>query len=136
MKKNQQDSILDLLNSPAAVSLGVRSGKDRPIEPLAELKFSQANDLPVLPDEVQADEKQLRAYWRSLRAFLRSGEGGNEEGIICAESNLGESEFRAMHVQARLKKGKIEVADSYKKHLEQKLSLKDTNSVYFMPYYP
>lgn len=47
------------------------------------LAFEKPQERPVLPGTQPAPEKEQRAYWRTLRAFFRSGKGGGlpvEEG--------------------------------------------------------
>lgn len=41
-----------------------------------ELTFKTAEVFPSLPQGKPADEQQMRAYWRGLRNFFRSGNGG------------------------------------------------------------
>ncbi|MCO6480159.1 MAG: ferredoxin [Phaeodactylibacter sp.] len=44
------------------------------------LSFKEASGLPQLPKAAPAPEAEYRAYWRTLRAFFRSGKGGGLPG--------------------------------------------------------
>ncbi|MCF8245507.1 MAG: ferredoxin [Saprospiraceae bacterium] len=78
MKNNQPDNILlDLFTPEAAEAIGIRPGGGLTTERPAELTFSQASTLPVRPTAEPAFDEEQRAYWRTLRAFFRSGKGGH-----------------------------------------------------------
>ncbi len=87
MKNNQSDTILDLFTEEAAQSLGIREGGGLTDERPAELTFNQPSGLPVRPATELATDEEQRAYWRTLRAFFRSGKGGempmNADGSQC-----------------------------------------------------
>ena len=78
MKSNQQDNILlDLFTPEAAEAIGIRPGGGLTTERPAELTFAKVSDLPVRPSAEPATDEEQRAYWRTLRAFFRSGKGGH-----------------------------------------------------------
>ncbi|MCB0518995.1 MAG: ferredoxin [Saprospiraceae bacterium] len=77
MKNNQQDNLLlDLFTEEAAEQMGIRKGGGLTAERPAELTFAKPSDLPVRPSAELATDEEQRAYWRTLRAFFRSGKGG------------------------------------------------------------
>ena len=77
MKNNQPDNILlDLFTEEAAETMGIRPGGGITAERPAELTFREASTLPVMPAAEPVPDEEQRAYWRTLRAFFRSGQGG------------------------------------------------------------
>ena len=83
MKNNQPDNILlDLFTEEAAETMGIRQGGGLTAERPAELTFTQPSDLPVRPAAEPVPGEEQRAYWRTLRAFFRSGQGG-EMPVSC-----------------------------------------------------
>ncbi len=76
MKNNQPDNILDLFTEEAAETMGIRPGGGITAEHPAELTFREVSTLPVMPAAEPVPDEEQRAYWRTLRAFFRSGQGG------------------------------------------------------------
>lgn len=78
MKNNQQDNLLvNLFTEEAAQTFGYSQRDGFAIEHKAELTFVKASELPILPQADLASDEELRTYWRTLRTFFRSGQGGN-----------------------------------------------------------
>ncbi len=77
MKNNQSDTNLDFFTTEAVETIGIRQGGSLTAESPAGPTFAKASDLPVRPAAELATEEEQRAYWRTLRAFFRSGKGGN-----------------------------------------------------------
>ena len=77
MKNNQSDTILDLFTPEAAEAIGIRPGGGITAAHPGELTFTKVSDLPVRPAQGLATDEEVRAWWRTLRAFFRSGKGGH-----------------------------------------------------------
>ncbi len=78
MKNNSQDTslLLDLFTEEAAEAIGIRPGGGITAEHPGELTFREVSTLPVMPAAEPVPNEEQRAYWRTLRAFFRSGQGG------------------------------------------------------------
>ncbi len=88
MKNSQQDNLLlNFFTEEASQTLGIREGGGLTAERPAELTFAKVSELPVRPVAEPAADQELRAYWRTLRAFFRSGKGGampiDANGVHC-----------------------------------------------------
>jgi ferredoxin len=71
-KTSDKETITGLFREEAAEWLEkTADGVGEPLQP-----FGKQLERPVLPTAKPAPEKEQRAYWRTLRAFFRSGKGG------------------------------------------------------------
>lgn len=82
-KNSDRETITGFFRDDATGTTGFLGNKEAPEKVLSFEKDTV--ELPRLPEMPVADEAALKAYWRTLRAFFRTGKGG---GLPVSEGQL------------------------------------------------